>query len=288
VLLAAGIGSRFGGIKPLAPVGPAGEPLLAVSLGQAAAAGFVHVVIVVSERTEQPIRAALDDALGDVLGDAAMHLSWARQVVPAGRTKPLGTVDAVLSAGVSGDMVVANGDDLYGVEALAQAVGWIGGASTADAAAVLFRIAATLPASDGVSRALVEVVEGRLASIVETRDVHRHGATIRRADGDEVEPDALVSMNLWCLRASAVRALSRASSTALSTASSTASSTAAASSVGSFGSAEHELGLPDAIGELVRDRSLTVDAVVTDSIWHGVTWPGDVETVRAALRASAP
>lgn len=263
MLLAAGIGSRFGGIKALAPVGPDGEPLLAISLAQAFEAGFREAVVVVSVATEEAIRRGL--------GPSPIAIRWARQHVPPGRATPLGTVDAVLSAGIAGNAVIANGDDLYGVDALRAALRWTGGPSTADAAAVLFRLGSTVPPTGGVSRARARAADGVLVSMQEVRGVRLAGGAILSEGGEALAPDERVSMNLWCFRPSALTALARALAAFVMTPS----------------AASLELGLPDAIGTLVSTGELTVDALTTDSTWHGVTWPEDVETVRAALRAGA-
>ena len=134
VLLAAGLGSRFGGIKPVAPVGPAGEPLVVLGVQQAAAAGFETIVVVVGPATEAAVSAALASH------PSRASVTMAHQRVDLQRTRPWGTVDALLSgvgpmrgAGLGGEaqsasvqlddawsagLVVANGDDLYGVDAL--------------------------------------------------------------------------------------------------------------------------------------------------------------------------
>ena len=284
VLLAAGLGSRFGGIKPLAPVGPDHEPLLQLALRQAASAGFVEAVVVTGGVSRATIEAA-------VAGwSLAVTVVCAPQdgVGPA-RGKPWGTVAALLAAARHApgrDLVVANGDDLYGVEGLARARAWPGSvaerragvaraepAVAADSALVAYRAARTLSPSGGVSRA-VPVVDGygRLAQLVEHRDVQRADGSIRTAAGLTLSPDDPVSMNLWVFRASAIDVMAAAFAEFL---------------------ADHghdpaaELGLPEAVGALVRGGRLGVELLVTDSPWHGVTWPADTERVRAELRAEA-
>ncbi len=268
MLLAAGIGSRFGGIKPAAPVGPDGEALVVIALRQAAAAGFREAVLVVSALTEPALRAGID-AVGGA-SSLGVEVRFAHQTVPVGRAKPLGTVDAVLAAGITGDCAVANGDDLYGPAALSAAQGWLAGDARSDAAAVLFPVERTLPATGGVSRAVAALdSQGRLVAVEERREVHVDGAEVRDGTGALIAPGTPVSMNLWCFRLTALAQLRDALDAFLPTA----------------GPAD-ELGLPDAVGRLVR-AGLAVDALVTDSRWHGVTWPHDVGVVRAALRAEA-
>lgn len=264
VLLAAGLGTRFGGPKPLAPVGPEGEPLVLVSLAQAAEAGFTDAVVVVAGATAEPITA--------VLAAAPVRVRTARQEsVGPPRAKPWGTVAATLAAGVEGDLVVVNGDDLYGVAGLRAAFEWSVGPSAADAVIVGYPVGRTLATEGGVSRGVAMVGDGgRLVSLVEHRDVRRDDSDRIRSDrAAELAPDTVVSMNLFGLRAG-MRARFVAAVDAFVA--------AAGDDPGA------ELGLPDAVGALVAAGAVSVDVVPTDSPWHGVTWPGDVEVVRAALR----
>ena len=263
VLLAAGLGSRFGGIKPLAPVGPDHEALLILSLDQARRAGFTSAVIVVGPLTR--------DAIVSALSDPPISVSFADQVGRGGGSgKPWGTVDALASTGLRGPLVVANGDDLYGVPALADAL-----AATRrhdiDGAAVMFPVGRTLSGVGGVSRAEPVIDDaGLLRALTERRGVERHGEVITDGTGHVLEADAAVSMNLWALCAPAVAALAK---------------------LGSEFRVRHgddptaELGLPDAVGQLVADDRLRIAVTVTESTWHGVTFADDVAKVRAELMA---
>jgi MobA-like NTP transferase domain len=291
VLLAAGLGSRFGGIKPLAPVGPNGEPLLLVSLGQAADAGFDRAVIVVSPRSEQVIF--------DALAQSPLPCTFAVQTTPMSRSKPLGTVDAALRAYDSllvapSSVVVANGDDLYGSIALRAALDWTvrypvegpdhTGPQRVDvdkrpnAAAVLYALGTTVPRGEhggeqgGVSRAVVgRDGDGRLLAISERRGVRWDVDVLCSATStDLLSPDEAVSMNLWCLSRGAVDLL-RVERDRL------VAST----------DPDGEVGLPDTINRLVHGGRLRVDTTVTTSTWHGVTWADDVAVVRAALVAES-
>ncbi len=263
VLLAAGLGSRFGGIKPLAPVGPDHEALLVLALEQARRAGFTSAVIVVGPLTR--------DAIISALSDPPIPVSFADQVGRGGGTgKPWGTVDALASTGLHGPLVVANGDDLYGVPALADAL-----AATQrdeiDGAAVMFPVGRTLSGVGGVSRAEPVIDEdGLLRALTERRGVERVDGVIADGTGRILEADAAVSMNLWAFRAPAVAALA---------------ALGAAFRARHAGDASAELGLPDAVGQLVADGHLRIAVTVTESTWHGVTFADDVAKVRAELIA---
>ncbi len=263
-MLAAGLGTRFGGPKPLAPVGPAGEPLLAVSLAQAVAAGFREAVVVVGGATADVVTAAL--------AEAPLAVRTARQdAVGPQRAKPWGTVAATLAAAVVGDAVVMNGDDLYGVAGLRCARNWfVDGPPGADAALVGYRLARTLADSGGVSRAVPVIgASQRLVALAEHRDVARDAEGRIRSDrAERLAPDAVVSMNLWALRPSMWSLFAAEFATFVA---------------GNGDDPSAELGLPDAVGALVAAGRAQVEVLATDSPWHGVTWPEDVDVVRRAL-----
>jgi bifunctional N-acetylglucosamine-1-phosphate-uridyltransferase/glucosamine-1-phosphate-acetyltransferase GlmU-like protein len=261
VLLAAGLGSRFGGVKPLAPVGPNGEPLLYLALQQAARTGFQRAIVVVGDTTSAAIREALT---GRWQPDIGLTIVSQEAVGPA-RNRPWGTVAAVLAAGLASDVVVANGDDLYGEAGLTAARDWMQERPASDAAGIFYS-AGTTVADRGVSRGVPTVVRGRMRGIVEQRDVRRSGGVVTLSDGTMLAEDQPVSMNLWCLRRSALREL--ASGFERFVDASASDETA-------------EYGLSTALGQLAG--TLRIDARLTRSTWHGVTYAADVADVRAAL-----
>ena len=294
VLFAAGLGTRFGGLKPLAPVGPHGEPLLAIAVAQGRASGFTDVIVIVSEQSEGPIAAALGPTV---------RLARQERIGPP-RATPWGTVAAVLAGGCETDgCVVANGDDLYGIDALRTARAWIDSDSAdespsveADALLVAFRLDRTLSDAGGVSRAVAQIepmagTGSRLRGLREHRGVRRTAdGLIKSQNGRENQdehggeggpamfsPDALVSMNLWAFRPSALEALRAAFETFIE---------AHAGPV-HRGDDTSECALPTALASLAQARRLVIEVRRTDSQWHGVTWPADVAVVRAALQRQA-
>src|SRR5438105_2626994 len=187
VLLAAGLGSRFGGPKQIAPIGPEGSALIDYAAHDAVAAGFGRLVLIV--------RGEIADAVEDHVGrhwPADLRPEYVRQdlepaaatAIAAGRTKPLGTAHALVAAApVIGDdpFGVANADDLYGASAFrllaghlggggegAGALGGAGARAGAGHALVAYRLANTLLGDRPVNRALCQVgPDGRLTGIVE-------------------------------------------------------------------------------------------------------------------------
>ena len=116
VILAAGVGRRFGGLKQLTPVGPAGETIMDYTVFDAAREGFDEVILVIRRETEDAIRAHVEAGMG-----RRVSVQYAFQELDPGRARPWGTVQAVLAASplIGGPFAVANADDFYGRAAIA-------------------------------------------------------------------------------------------------------------------------------------------------------------------------
>jgi UTP-glucose-1-phosphate uridylyltransferase len=209
VILAAGAGTRYGGLKQLAPIGPCGETLLEYSAFDALRAGFDRVVLVVRANAEQAFRDRLDGGLARRVPVSYVHQrlddlpsGFAR---PAERTRPWGTGQAVLAAESQIDVpfAVVNADDFYGAESYVALSAFLAENPTGRSqAAVGFHVAETLADSGPVARALLEVdEEGGLSRIVEVLEVWRQEDRILYNDGDGRQQvlvgDELVSMNMW-------------------------------------------------------------------------------------------
>jgi choline kinase len=229
VVLAAGMGSRYGGLKQIDPVGPNGETILEYSVFDAVRAGFSKAVFVIRREFEGAFREMAAERFGgrievafafQELGDLPEGFS-----VPAGRTKPWGTTQAVLAAegvvggefAVGAKFAVINADDFYGAEsylALARhmdsqagvdreaGLDWDLAAENAEYAMVGFELRGTLTDAGAVARGLCRVDEdGLLESIVELTNVERCGAGARSTDAAGVVTmltgDETVSMNMW-------------------------------------------------------------------------------------------
>jgi NDP-sugar pyrophosphorylase family protein len=267
--MAAGIGRRYGGVKPLAPVGPDGMPLLLVELHQAAAAGFSDAVVVVGASTGPAIKDYFATA------DLPMTVSFASQEgFGPPRAKPWGTVPAVLAGLGDEGGLIANGDDLYGTKGFVSAAKWSRSTDPkkGDAALIAYRLDRTVSPNGSVNRGIVEAANGKLVQLRENHDVHHQGDGFTSKETDYLEPDTLVSMNLWVFLPNLVARLR----------------TVFEDFLRDHGSEEGaECLLPDVIGDMVTSGTLTVDVIETDAQWHGVTWADDVPIVRAALAAEA-
>jgi NDP-sugar pyrophosphorylase family protein len=211
VILAAGIGSRYGGLKQLDKVGPGGAALMDYAIFDALKIGVEKVVMVVQRKTEAEVREHVDEGAGNKVDITYVHqdLSAVPQgfVVTPGRTKPWGTGQAVLSSAphLNGPFIVANADDFYGREALAALEEFLekpADDGLAHWAMVGYRLGDTLPPAGAVSRALcVQDVDGYLVGLEEVLAIQRDGQEARWRDADHklhIQPlNSLVSMNLW-------------------------------------------------------------------------------------------
>jgi hypothetical protein len=278
ILLAAGLGSRYGGLKQLAPVGPGGSTLMDYSLYDGWRAGFRRAVFVIrpelAEEFASRVAPRYAGRLEVILAEQRLEdlPAWFRR--GEGRTRPWGTTQAVLAAApsVTGDFLVLNADDSYGPLALEAAGAFLHDPGATGYAVVGFRLDHTLSASGGVNRAMLEVgSDGALQGVAEVRDVVRTSTgTCTGRIGDariEVTGDTLVSMNLWALRATIIPSLTGTFERFLR---------------GGPG-ADAECPLPDAMEEAMRRGEAAVTVLPTASRWCGVTYPGDREWVSRTL-----
>ncbi|MEZ5247322.1 MAG: NTP transferase domain-containing protein [Acidimicrobiales bacterium] len=269
VVMAAGLGSRFGGTKQLAEVGPDGEAFLDFSIIDAAAAGIERVVLIVRTDIEDDVRRHIERRHAD------RDVAFVRQDEhgPA-RKKPWGTGHAVLTAApvVPGPFVVCNADDYYGRSTYA-AVAPLAAELPDDRALLAgFRMDHTLPATGEVSRGVCEVDGDRLTSLVETHGIGRRGdGTITATDPPgALADDTVSSMNFWAFPHRLFGELE----------------SGFAAFLADHGHEEKsEYLLPSVVHELMARGEMTVGVVPTDEAWVGVTNPDDLEIARAQIAA---
>lgn len=207
LVLAAGMGSRYGGPKIVEPVGPLGETILDYSLYDARQAGFTKVIFVIRRDIDRAMRETLGNRLSDKFAveyvyQDIVRIPWGFQI-PPGRSKPWGTTHAVLSAAalIHEPFAVINVDDFYGAESY-KSLGRYLQSGAADPAMVGFVLRNTLPEIGAVARGICHVDEaGYLKSIVELKNVERQGghAVYTDPEGQEMKlsGDEVVSMNMW-------------------------------------------------------------------------------------------
>lgn len=287
MVLAAGMGRRFGALKQVAPVGPGDEALVDHTIRDAVAAGATRVVAVVrpeiraevvghlSRRATVPLH-VVEQAGPERPGAAGAQSG--ENGPPPGRSRPWGAAEAVALAlgAVPGPAVVANADDHYGADAVGAVVRWLRSpaAGPGRAALVTWPLAATVSPQGAVTRATCEVgPDGTLVGMVEHHGVRLGPDGTATSDDGPVPVDAPVSMNLWGLPADAGPAL--------------------AVEVARFQAAhatdpDAELPLPTAVDALVRGGALTVTTLAAGTTWVGVTHPDDLAPARVAMSTLDP
>lgn len=211
VVLAAGLSTRYGALKQLDRLGPAGEAIMDYNVFDALRAGFHEVVYVVRPEILEPVREHVSRVFGGglrarfVLQDLSALPEGYR--APPDRRRPWGTAHAVLCAAreVDGPLVVCNADDLYGPAAFMRLAEYLSGGDPASAAALIgYPLRDTLTGGGGVARGLCRIGKhGLVEHVIELREVRRSGAWILGVEGAgaqvDLTGDELVSMNLWAL-----------------------------------------------------------------------------------------
>lgn len=269
VIMAAGLGSRFGGTKQLVEVGPNGEAFLDFAIADGRAAGCSQVVLIIRTDIEADVRAHLERQYGSLEGFVLVR----QDDFGPRRDKPWGTAHAVLStaAVVPGPFIVVNADDYYGPSSFQLAADALRDGSDDLGALVAFELAKTLPDEGSVSRGVCAVDDsGELLSITETHGIGRDDdGQIRSEDPTgEHGDDTLVSMNMFGFPQSLFAHLASQWDTFYA----------------EFGDEpKTEYLLPDVVDRLRESGEMRVVVPRSQEEWIGVTNPNDLEPARAKL-----
>lgn len=262
-IMAAGMGSRFGGLKQMAPLGPEGQVIIDYSVYDAVRAGFDQVVLIIKKENEADFR--------EVAGKRIERLVDVRYVfqdphdlprgfaLPEGRLKPWGTGHAVLSARrvIDTPFAVINADDYYGAESYRLIHECL--VSDAPECMVGFELGKTLTESGTVSRGVCTIRDGYLESVVEHTALDKNSG---------LPLDTVVSMNLWGFSPAIMETLERGFAEFL---------TAMPDPMKS------EFYLPAVVDREIRERGARYRVLRTPERWYGVTYREDAEGVRRAI-----
>ena len=281
VIMAAGMGSRFGGCKQITPVDDAGHVIIDYSIYDAVRAGFGRVVCIIKPEMEADFRAAIGDRIAPFV-----ELKYAYQQidmlpdgysVPEGRVKPWGTGHAVLCAAgcIDGPFAVINADDFYGRGAFQAACDFLSAPHAPNEhAMVAYRVENTLTENGSVSRGVCSAENGLLTGVVErTKIVPRPGgAAFIEDDGETFLPNGTpVSMNLWAFQHSILDELKNRF-------------TAYLDENLPKNPLKCEYFLPLIPNALIHEGTGSVRVLDTDERWFGVTYHDDLAKVQAAIR----
>ena len=272
VIMAAGMGSRFGGLKQIEPVGPNGEFIIDYSIYDAIKAGFTKVVFIIKEENYNIFKETIGSRI-----EGKIDVEYVFQdiknvpegvVLPETRVKPLGTGHAILSCKgtVNEPFAIINSDDFYGRDAYIKAANFLK-EDTTDYAMIGYLIGNTLTENGSVKRGYSEQINGYLSNIIES-------SVYKEEDKIKVEPldgrdsfyakdDDLVSMNMFCFKTDMIDYLDKRFM--------------------QFFNENHdnlekcEYLIPDVVFERIEKDNLKVRVIDTNAIWKGVTYKEDKE-----------
>ena len=267
VVMAAGMGSRFGGCKQISPVGPNGEILLDFSVYDAIAAGFTKVVFIIREENEADFRAVIGDRLSKKI--EVEYVYQDTSILPEGRKKPFGTGHAVLCCmgKVNEPFAVINADDYYGKSAFKQIYNHLKDAKDTDFAMVAFDLKNTLTDNGTVSRGICELDGDMLKSVTEITKIKDMKYTDDGENWTKLPEDTLASMNFWGFTTELFPALKADFDNFLATAD----------------LQKDEFYLPFAADKMLKEGTATVKVLQSHDKWYGMTYREDSDSVKAAL-----
>ena len=287
VIMAAGMGSRYGGLKQIDPVDPEGHIIMDFSIYDAQRAGFEEVVFVIRRENEQLFREAIGDRVS-----RKMKVKYAFQElsdlpegfqVPEGRTKPWGTGHAVLSAAAvtDGPFAVINADDYYGEQAFRLIYDYLMNMQEKNwhdrYVMVGYLLKNTLTENGSVSRGICTTSpDGYLETIVERTKIIRtpEGAAFSEDEGaswTDVDPDSIVSMNVWGFPADFMNELKERFPGFLK-------------ENLEKNPLKCEIYLPFVVNDLMKEGKVRVQVLTTPDLWHGITYHQDKADFEQAVQ----
>lgn len=286
IIMAAGMGSRYGGLKQMDKIGSGGELIIDFSLYDAMSAGFEKVIFIIKEEMENDFRALTDDRAGRFLKTeyAFQKLEDLPEgfKIPKGREKPWGTCQAVMSARhlIDGPFAVINADDFYGASAFVSMYDFLEKAKDDDKfryAMVGYRLENTLTENGHVARGVCETNEdGYLIDIVERLKIMWRGDKIAFTEDEntwtEVSKGTPVSMNFWGFTPSFMDEMIKMFPEFLEKAI-------------KENPLKGEFFLPLAVDRLIKTNKATVKVLESSDKWYGVTYKEDRQNVVDALQS---
>ncbi|MGA2543562.1 MAG: sugar phosphate nucleotidyltransferase [Verrucomicrobiota bacterium] len=278
LILAAGMGSRYGGLKQIEAVGPGGETIMDYSIHDALRAGFAKLVFVIRRDIEQPFReiigARFEKRVAVAYVFQELNQLPAGFSVPPGRTKPWGTTHAILMAEkeIQEPFAAINADDFYGAQSYRLLAEHFQSGST-DYAMVGFVLRNTLSDFGSVARGICRVDENQLLrSVTELTGIEREGAGAKNTAGGQITRltgDEPVSMNFWGFNPALFAQLKKQFAQFLAR---------------NAGDLKAECYIPSTVNELLAAGQARVKVLHTSDSWFGVTYREDRPRVLESIR----
>lgn len=284
IVMAAGIGSRYGGLKQIEPVGPNGEIILDYSIYDAKLAGFGKVIFVITQEIEQAFRARIDETVGNhcetVFVNQELDDLPEGYFTPATRRKPWGTAHAVLSCRdlIDGPFAVINADDFYGRAAFQGLSAYLKSTGDHDKSLAFcmvgYLLKNTLTEHGHVARGVCKInQDGYLVEVRErTRIEKRHGEVMYSEDGNSwqsIPGDSVVSMNTWGFTPGLFPELENRFVQFLN--------------INADDLSEPEYFLPDVVNQLLAENQATVKVLPSNDRWFGATYREDMDWVKQSI-----
>ena len=278
VIMAAGMGSRYGGLKQLDQMGPSGETIIEYSVFDAMRAGFNKIVFVIREDFAEVFREKIGARF-----EGRIRTEYVFQnledipegfLIPEGRTKPWGTGHAMLSASevTEEPFIIINADDFYGADAFLRAAGFLDGIGEGQMSAALvgFYLKNTLSANGTVSRGICGTdSDNIMTDVVEVHGIHKDQVGNYVSDtGDDLRSDTVVSMNMWAFSPSVFSYAREYFRRFLKD---------------HGGELKSEFYIPLIVNTLIKEEGLRVEVLNTASEWYGVTYREDKDELVEVL-----
>ena len=281
LIMAAGLGSRFGGLKQLEKVGPNGEYIIDYSIYDAIRAGFTKVVFVIKEEMLEEFKETIGRRI-----EPFIKVDYAFQnndYIPSRfnpllkkRTKPLGTAYAIYCAKdkINEPFIVINADDFYGLDAFLKASEYLDNIIYNHYGIVAYKLINTLSPNGVCKRGIMEVGNNKLSKITECKVVAKKNKIVASSlysnNGIEIDEDTLVSMNLLVFSPDIFDILNEELSLFLS--------------LHQKNLDDFEFQIPDILDTCLKKNIKTIDVIKTTSTWYGMTYKEDQKDVEKAIK----
>ena len=280
VILAAGMGSRFGGLKQIEPIGPNGEFIIDYSIYDAIKAGFNKVVFIIKEENYDVFRETIGSRI-----ENKIKVEYAFQrledipegyTLPSSRVKPLGTGQAILASknNVDSNFAIINSDDFYGRDAFIVASNFLSNTTDNDYGLVGYKVDNTLTVNGSVKRGVCKTKDGKLSSIIESSIVKENNIiTASPLDGREsfiMDSNDLVSMNMLLFTKTIYPYLEEKFKEFMEK--------------NKEDLEKCEFLIPDVLTDAINSKYATVSVLSTTAKWEGVTYKEDKDGVVNAIR----
>ncbi len=286
VIMAAGMGSRYGGLKQIDPIDSYGNLIIDFSVYDAIKAGFDKIVFVIKHQIEKDFKASVGDRLSKVVEVEYVYQELDKIPegfsIPEGRTKPWGTGHAILCCkdAVDGPFAVVNSDDYYGAEAYKIMHDFLVSDNKDDKYGIAlmgYKLSNTLTDNGYVSRGICKVENGKLCEIHERTHIEMDGKNAKYTEDEgktftSLPGDSVTSMNMWGYNRAFIDELEKRFPQFLAT-------TAKENPLKS------EFFLPVVVDSLLKDGVATVDVLTTPDKWYGVTYAEDKPKVTAGIQS---